>query len=124
MTLARLSLGGLDVRVEHGRWRDLGCDGLALEVRTSRVYSPLSPFVQLLGQHVRPYRGPGLPGALPDRPLFELSDTFPAAWRDTSPLAHAAPAPEADAAIRALAVVNPDFERGDTMPEWSSRCPP
>lgn len=124
MTLARLSLDGLAVCVDHGRWHDLGCDGLVLEVRYSRVYSPLSPFVQLLGQHIQPYHGPGLPGAVSDRPLFELAGSFPAAWQAAAPVAHAAPAPEADAAIRALAVINPGYERGDRMPSWLSDCPP
>ena len=126
-SLAQLRLGNLDVRIDAGRWHDFGFDGLAIEIGPRHIYSPLSPVARLLGQYLRPRRGPGLPGAdALGRPLFEPSDDFPEPWRTPSLLAHPTPAPEADAALRALAVVNPrlDYERGAPLPPWFSACPP
>lgn len=123
-SLAQLTFGTLHVRVDAGRWHDFGFDGLAIELGPRHVYSPLSPVARLLGHYLQPRRGPGLPGAdALGRPLFEPSADFPDPWRAPSLLAHAAPAPEADAALRALAVVNPGYERGTPTPSWFSECP-
>ena len=126
-SLARLRLGNLAIQVEAGRWHDFGFDGLAIEIGPRHIYSPLSPVARLLGQYLRPRRGPGLPGAdRLGRPLFEPGDNFPEEWLSPSYLAHPAPAPEADAALHAIAVVNPqpDYVRGATYPAWFSDCPP
>ena len=97
--------------------------GLVLGVYNNKArFGPKSPFVHLFREHLRLAAGwpDEFPGAHPDHPVYEPSDTFPQEWLRRAPWAHVVEAPVDSRSPNVRAYVESHPDSGLSFPpvEW------